>query len=381
MKNHHTSTRSLECFGLAGFLIIAAGCQELADAIHQSGDHHHGGTTPSEEALYVGGNGGTISLFGLNTETGALTARETFPGGTSPSYLAFSPNRKFLYAIDENAGEASSVIAFSIDRSTGHLTPINSVPSGGQGAPHLAVHPSGDWVVATHYSSGEISVLPVRSDGGLGEPRLIDKGPDGACMNAHQAVFDRTGDYLFVPCLGSDYVIQYEFDDGQLSYNEPASVGTPSPRHLAFDPRQTHAYLISEYDSTLTWYDYERRSGRLSNPQVIDSFQTMAGSSAHVVVHPSGDWLYASNRTENSLGLFSIDSAGAPHPVAFETAGIATPRDFSIDQTGKFLILANQDGAQDVFVYAIAPEDGRLTRIGATPVGGNPTFTGAIELP
>jgi 6-phosphogluconolactonase len=380
MKTFRTSARRLSCISLAGFLLLAAGCQELADAL-QHHHHHHGGSTPTEEVLYVGGNGGNINLFGLNAETGALTARETIPAGTAPSYLAFSPDKKFVYAIDENAGDVSSVNAFAIDPSTGHLTLINTVLTGGSGAPHLAVHPSGDWVVATHYSSGEISVMPVRADGGLRDPSLIDKGPDGACMNAHQAVFDRRGDYLFVPCLGSDYLIQYKFDDGALSYNDPASVMTLSPRHLAFDPSETHAYVISEYESSLTWYDYDSDTGTLSNPQIINSYQTTAGASAHVVVHPSGDWLYTSNRMENSLGLFSIDPEGAPHPVAFETDGIDTPRDFSLDPTGKFLILANQNGAQDVFVYRIAPADGRLTRLGVTPVGGNPTFTGAIELP
>jgi 6-phosphogluconolactonase len=339
--------------------------------------HHH---QHHSEALYVSGNGGAIRLFGLNSETGALTARETITAGVSPSYLAFSPDRKFLYAIDENRGAASSVIAFSIDGPTGRLTPINTAPTGGEGAPHLAVHPSGRWLVVTHYSSGEVSVLPIRRDGGVLEPTAIDKGPDGACANAHQAVFDRTGDHLFVPCLGSDYLTQYKFADGQLSYNEPSSVSTPSPRHLAFDPAETHAYVISEYDSTLTWYDYDAKSGTFSNPRVIQSHQTTAGSSAHVVVHPSGDFLYASNREENSLGLFSLDANGAPHPVTFVTEGIATPRDFSIDPSGRFLILANQNGAQDVFVYRIAADSGELTRVGVTPVGGNPTFTGAIDL-
>jgi 6-phosphogluconolactonase len=331
--------------------------------------------------LYVGGNGGTIHSFGLDTTTGALTALETIAAGVSPSYLAFSPNKKFLYAIDENGGETSSVIAFAIDPANGHLTLINVAATGGQGAPHLAVHPSGKWLVATHYTSGEVSVLPIRDDGGVVEPRVIDKGPDGACANAHQAVFDRSGDYLFVPCLGSNYVIQYKFDDGQLSNNEPASVSTPSPRHLAFDPAEAFAYVLSEYDSTLTWYAYDAASGTLSNPQVVNSYQTTAGSSAHVVVHPSGGWLYASNRTENSLGLFSIDPTAAPHPVAFETDGISTPRDFSIDPSGEFLILANQTDAQDVFVYRIASDDGRLTRVAVAPVGDDPTFTGVIALP
>jgi 6-phosphogluconolactonase len=153
------------------------------------------------------------------------------------------------------------------------------------------------------------------------------------------------------------------------------------PRHLALAPDERHAYVLSELDSTLTSFAYDAASGTLSDPQVIDSQEQTKGASAHVVVHPSGRFLYASNRAENSLGLFAIDANGRLAPVAFEREGIETPRDFTVDPTGAYLILANQDGAEDLRVYRIAAEDGRLTFVQTVAVGESPTFVGCVMLP
>jgi 6-phosphogluconolactonase len=339
-------------------------------------------TIPATETVYVSGGGSSISVFSLATDTGSLTARSTTDAGTNPSYLAIAPDKKHLYAVNESDGPSSKILAFAIDPNDGHLTLLNSASSGGNGAPHLAVHPSGKWIAVAHYNSGHTTVLPIRADGGVSEPITLDQGPTPGCKNAHQAIFDSTGTYLLVPCLGSNYVIQYKFADGKLTYNTPATVTVPGgPRHLALDPSEQNAYVLSELESKLTWFKYDKTTGRLTDPQTQSSFKTTAGSSAHIVVHPLGRWLYLSNRTENSLGHFSIDATGKPHPVGFETEMISTPRDFSVDPFCKFLLLANQRGSQNVLVYRIAETDGKLTRVQVVPVGDAPTFTTAITLP
>jgi 6-phosphogluconolactonase len=337
---------------------------------------------PATETLYASGYGTDISVFNLNTTSGALTVQSHASAGSGPSYLAIAPNRRFLYAINENSGDKSQVIAFSIDSSDGHLTQINSANTGGSGSPHLAVHPSGKWLAVAHYTSGETSILPILENGGVADASTVDKGPASGCQKAHQALFDASGNYLFVPCLDSNYVIQFKFSAGNLTFNEPASVMVSGgPRHMALDAQERYAYVLSETESTITSFTYDKATGRLSDPQVINSYQHSKGASAHVLVHPLGKWLYASNRNENSLGLFSIDSAGRPHAVGFETDMISTPRDFSVDALGGLLILANQDGAQNVLVYRIDANDGRLTRVQTAAVGGNPTFAKAIVLP
>jgi 6-phosphogluconolactonase len=349
---------------------------------HDSGTGNDAGVASGKPYLYVSGYGADITRFSLNPDTFAATELGTASGGTSPSYLAISPDKRFLYAINEASSPNSKVVAFSIDASDGHLTKINDAQTGGSGAPHLAVHPSGKWIAVAHYSTGQISILPVHDDGGVGDATVVNKGPSDGCGKAHQAVFDSTGNYLFVPCLDSNYVIQFKFSQGMLNYNTPATVAVSGgPRHLALDPSEHYAFVISELESLLTSFKYDAATGTLSDGQSINSYDQTKGASAHVVVHPSGHWLYVSNRTENSIGLFSIDAGGRPHSVAFTKDMIATPRDFSVDPSGAFLISANQDGAQNVLIFAIDGGNGMLSRVQVVPVGGQPTFTKVLLLP
>ena len=338
-------------------------------------------SAPPSQTLYVSGYGSEIQVFAFDAQTGSLTPQSGVSGGISPSYLAFAPDRRHAYAVNEAEGDDSKVLAFSIAQPSGELTQLDAEATGGSGAPHLAVHPSGKWLAIAHYGSGHTSILPTKADGRLGEVVASNRGPNDDAEKAHQVVFDRSGKYLFVPCLGSDYVIQYKFDAGQLSYNDPPTVAVAGgPRHLAFDPAENYAYVLSEHDSTITSFKYDAASGKLSDPETIPSFERVKGASAHIVVHPSGKWLYVSNRAENSIGRFSIDGRGRPHPVDFETDMIATPRDFSLDPTGVWLISANQTGAENVLVFRIDPDGGRLTRTTVAAVGGQPTFTQALLL-
>jgi 6-phosphogluconolactonase len=333
--------------------------------------------------VYLSGYGDNIHVFQLDLTTGALLARGTANGGDSPSYLAIAPDQRRLYAINE-ASPSSEVVAFAIDGATGALSEINRASSGGEGAPHLAVHPSGKWIAVAHYGSGHTTILPVLANGGVGAPVASERGPSNGCGRAHQAVFDRAGTHLFVPCLQSNYVLQFQFDasDGSLAYNDPPSAAvTGGPRHMVLHPNERYAYVLSETASTITWFDYDAAGGKLSNPQVIDSHESTAGASAHIAVHPSGRFLYASNRTENSLGVFLLDGNGRPTPGSFATEMIATPRDFAIDPSGAFLIAANQQGAQNALVFRIDAQTGALTRVQVVPVGDSPTFVGFAILP
>jgi 6-phosphogluconolactonase len=338
---------------------------------------------PARETVYVSGYGPDIRVLSLDTASAQLSDKSKISGGMSPSYLAFSPDKRFLYAVNEAGAPADSkVLAFSVDASDGHLTALNSAVTGGTGAPHLAVHPSGRFLAVAHYNSGEVVIIPIGTDGSLGTAGPLNKGPNNSCQNAHQAVFDRTGDHLLVPCLGSNFVMQFKFDAGTLSYNDPATVPVEGgPRHLALSPDEKRAYVLSEHASTITTFKYDAASGKLSEPTTVNSYKQQAGSSAHILVHSSGKFLYVSNRQENSLGRFLLDGTGLPQSPSFVTDMIATPRDFSIDPTGSFLLLANQAGTQDVQVFRIDTQSGELTRSQSLALGGSPTFTGALVLP
>jgi 6-phosphogluconolactonase len=331
--------------------------------------------------VYVSGNGPNISMFSLDVAAGTLTSKGSIAAGSEATYLAISADRKYLYAVNETS--PSRVLAFSIDEDGG-LTEINGQDTGGNGAPHLAVHPSGKFVVVSHYGSGHVTVLPVRDDGGVGAVVASSRGPNDGCQKAHQIVFDTSGDHLFVPCLGSNYVMQFTFPaNGMLALNTPATAAVEGgPRHMALHPTAPFAYVLSELNSTVTRMAYDRANGRLSEPTSIPSYDTAAGSSAHLVIHPSGRFLYASNRSENSIGLFALDgTTGAASPVAFEKAMVSTPRDFAVDPSGQLLISANQGGQGDLLVFRIASADGKLTRLSSVAVGNRPSFVGIITLP
>jgi 6-phosphogluconolactonase len=346
-----------------------------------SGAGTGGGAPAGATVVYVSGSAPDISIFSLDVERAALEELETVPAGDNPSYLAVSDDRRYLYAANERS--MSRVVAFEIDASDGGLREINRQDTLGNGAAHLAVHPSGDWVVVPHYNSGETVVLPVRDDGGISAVSATQRGPSGEpCENAHQAVFDSTGAHLFVPCLGSNYVLQMRFEQGELVLATPPTVAVPGgPRHLALHPTLPFAYVLSELASTVTRLAYAREQGLLSEPISISSVESRPGSSAHIVVHPNGKFLYVSNRTENSLGLFSIDANdGQLTPVAFESGMISTPRDFTLDPSGGLLLSANQ-GTDQLLVFRIAASDGRLTRESTVEVGARPSYVGVVTLP
>jgi 6-phosphogluconolactonase len=332
--------------------------------------------------VYATGSDPAIHVFALDVTTGTLTSKGTTQAGNATTYLAISRDRKHLYALHET--NPSRVVAFTIDPDDGSLTQINQQETSGNGAPHLAVHPNGKFVVVSHYGSGHVTVMSVRDDGGIGGTVATSRGPDDGCQKAHQAVFDATGDHLFVPCLGSNYVLQFTFPaNGMIALNTPPTAAVEGgPRHLALHPTAAYAYVLSELNSTLTRFSYDRTNGRLADPAAIPSYDTTSGASAHVVIHPSGRFLYASNRAENSIGVFSLDATtGAASPVMFEKGMISTPRDFDVDPSGQLLISANQEGQQDLLVFRIAETDGKLTRLRNVKAGSRPSYVGIVNLP
>ena len=340
------------------------------------------GTTPLAAAayyVYVSGENPTVTTLRLDPESGGLTRVGTASAGTVPSYLAFAPSKKFLYAVDEI--DQSRVIAFAVDGGRGTLREINREATGGAGAPHLTVDPSGKWVVVAHYDSNSVTVHTVRPDGGIG--RAVDTQKPGAA--AHQAVFDGSGKFVLVPCLGSNLVAQYRFQGGRLVPNDPPSVAVPGgPRHMALDPKERFAYVLSELENAVTSFHYDRATGRLSDPQRLPTIAPggKKQETAHAVVHPSGKFLYVSNGNDNSIVRFVIDGAtGRLSQPSYERTAIRFPRDFTIDPTGRYLIVANRDSASLV-TFRIDGATGKLEKVGpAVSVPAKPEFVGVLALP
>jgi 6-phosphogluconolactonase len=388
MQNRMSTTQ----YGLCtAALLLSAACRVPPTVIDEE--------VPDTEIVYVSTNTGPIHVYTLDTASGQLSETSQVDGGVNPTYLAFSPNKRFAFAINEANPPDSKLWSFAIDQTNGALSPIDSVDTGAIGSPHIAVHPSGRWVVVAHYgresdewTGGQTNSIPVARDGTLGEPSASLTGPaDNPCVNAHQVNFVGRGDHVLVPCLGSDSIVQYNFDRGVLGLNDPPEVKVAAesgPRHLALSPDQRHAYLLTEFGGTIVYYNLDAARGLLEEVGTVQSTsQPVAeggiGWSAHILVHPSGKFLYVSNRlentergTENSLGVFTLDEDGVPSVVedGFVFEDVNTARDFHIDPSGHFLISVNQEGDYSVLVFRIDQETGKLTRTQRLPLEDQPAF-------
>jgi 6-phosphogluconolactonase len=356
-------------------VVSVSACAALSCAgAYQSSVPHNG--APEWGYLYVSGAHPTISIFKLNLVDGTATKVGAATAGTVPSYLAFAPNRKYLYAIDEV--DQSRIFAFIVDPASGTLREINEQMTGGAGAPHLAVHPSGRWLVVAHYDSSIVTVHPLAPEGAVG--KAVDTRQPG--KSAHQAVFASGGRFVFIPCLGSNLVAQYRFEDGKLVPNDPPFVTVRGgPRHMAFDPHERFAYVLGELENVITSFRYDAGRGTLSDPQTLPTIEP-GGSreeTAHVAVHPSGRFLYVSNGNDNSIAIFSIDEGtGRLQKLGYERGMIGFPRDFTIDPRGAHLIVANRDLAS-VVIFRIDPASGMLSRVGRPiPVPVSPQFVGVL---
>ncbi|HEX3345917.1 MAG TPA: lactonase family protein, partial [Polyangiaceae bacterium] len=295
-------------------------------------------SAPARLVAYASGYAPDITQYTVDPQTGALGAPSSMLAafGTAPSFLAVDAEARHLYAVDEST--PGQVGAYAIDPSTGALTFQNAVASGGDGPPYVGV--DGPWVFVANYTSGTVAVLPVKSDGSLGT--AVDTESPG--MLAHMIVADPTGHFVFVPCKGSDYVAQYRFDaaTGKLTPNAVPTMPTAKgagPRHLAFHPSGSVAYLIDETASTMSRLALDVAHGTLSIVQTVSTLPvgfTGTNTAAEVHVHLSGRWLFGSNRGDDSIVVFAVDpgTGKLTHKGHTKTGG-AHPRDFTLDPTGR----------------------------------------------
>lgn len=343
-------------------------------------------STVSAESLYVylgTYTSGTRSGQGifrsvLDLETGKLSDAVLAAEAKSPSFIEIHPGGRFLYAVSESGGDGS-VGAYAIDPDTGNLRLLNQQPSGGSGPCHVSVDRMGRNVLVTNYGSGSASVIPIRPDGSLAEPTGFVQH-EGSSVNperqkgphAHSINVSPDNRFAYVADLGIDKIMIYRLDAqaGTIVPSSPPFAQLKpgaGPRHFAFHPGGNSAYVINELDCTITAFAYDSTSGALTEVQTVPTLpEGFAGRStcAEIRVHPSGRFLYGSNRGHDSIGVYRIDAAAKPLTfVEHETAGIKTPRNFNIDPTGAFCLVANQ-GSDSVVVFRVNPETGALEPTG-----------------
>lgn len=341
--------------------------------------------------------GRLLAFFGTYTNSGkskgiysfewdparkTLTPLAVTEGIRNPSFLAIHPSGKFLYAVSEVAdsqGRSSGgVVALAIDPASGRLTVLNQQSSEGAGPCHVCVDRTGRVLLVANYNSGSVASLPILPDGRLAkaasaiqhrgssvDPRR-QTGP-----HAHSINVSLDNRFALVADLGLDQVLVYRLnpDTATLTPHDPPFVRTPpggGPRHLAFHPSGKWVYVCNEMLSSVTVFAFDTVAGKLEALQTIDTLpEPVAGNStAEILVHPNGHFVYCSNRGHDSLAIFAVDPAsGLLRAVGHQSTLGRTPRNFGLVPDGSLLIACNQ-ATDNVVVFQVAPETGKLTPLG-----------------
>ncbi|MBC8373015.1 MAG: lactonase family protein [Planctomycetes bacterium] len=369
-----STNRSAACLAALGVCLTVctlAGCAEPTMRVYL-GTY----TRTGSKGIYV---------CELNPASGALTEPRLAAATDNPTFLAIHPSGRFLYAAGGAAridGKPTGLVtAFAMDKTTGKLTQLNRQSSGGRGPCHVVVDAKGRHALAANYSSGSVASLPIAPDGKL-RPAASVIQHTGSSVNkrrqggphAHSINLDRANRFAVAADLGADKLFVYQFapTTGTLKPHAPPAVKLApgaGPRHFAFHPNGQFAYVINELDSTVTAFAFDAKKGTLAK---LDTVSTLppdfkdSNSTAEVQVHPSGKFLYGSNRGHDSLAIFAIDSkSGKLTPVGHQPTGGRTPRNFGIDPTGRFILAANQN-SNNVVVFRVDQATGRLK-----PTGGS----------
>lgn len=330
-----------------------------------------------------------IYLSRFDAATGELLDPELAAEMENPSFLAIHPNRKFLYAVSEVDAPAL-VSAFAIDPASGALTLLNSAEPNGSAPCDLEVDATGRMLAVANYTSGSTSTFQIGADGKLSELTMLIEH-EGSSVNekrqqgphAHSVDFSPDNRFCIVSDLGTDKVMVYKADPaaGKLTAHEPPSAGVEpgsGPRHFAFHPSGEYAYVINELASTITAFRWNAEAGTLSPIQTISTLPDgydQPTTTAEIMAHPSGKYVYGSNRGHDSIAVFQVDpGTGELSLVEIAKSGGETPRNFAIAPNGRYLLAAHQK-SDNIVVFELDEATGKIT-----PTGREIRVDGAVCL-
>jgi 6-phosphogluconolactonase len=388
-------------FLLSGFFVVmfsmqtANGAQATEESATNADLTHQ---TLAYIGTYTGGKSQGIYVFRLETQNPeAAQDVSLVPLGLavetpSPAFLEIDAKRRLVFAVNEtgefNGQPTGGVSAFSVDSATGKLKLLNQQSSMGSGPCHLVLDRAGRYVFVANYGSGSVAVLPIGADGRLGEVTDFVQHK-GKSINpqrqegphAHCVTLDPANRFLFVCDLGLDKVMIYRFDaqKGKLTPNEPAFASIApgaGPRHMVFRPDGRFAYVVNELNSTITAFAYDASAGALQELQTVSTLPAdFAGSNtcAEIAIHPSGKYVYASNRGHDSVALFRADGdKGTLTYVVAQSTGGKTPRHFGIHPAGTYLAIANQN-SNTLLLCRVDETNGRLKPSGVLAEAPTPS--------
>lgn len=324
-----------------------------------------------------------ITVYRVDQGSGVLERIQIVGELINPSYLTLSRDGERLYAVH---GDEMEVSSFIIDKAAGTLRFLNCQSTRGKNPVHLALDPSGRYLIVTNHIGSTLAVLPVKTDGSLDEvSQLVElSGPIGPHRieqkqaKPHFNAFDPSGRFVVVPDKGLDRVFSFRFEGGKLTPAAAPFVATregSGPRHLAFHPRQPFAYVINELDSTVTTYRYDRDTGGLQPVQILSSLpSTFTGNSraSGIAIDSIGRNVYVSNRGHDSIAVFRVDPVTGL--LGFSGADLTqgkTPRFFTLTPGGRTLFALNED-SDTIVAMRVDDSTGHLAPIQPPVQCGSP---------
>jgi len=319
----------------------------------------------------------------LDINSSSIEILDSTNGIKNPSFLALSPMGKYLYAVSEvddfTDDTTGGVFAFQTDPENDSLSLINSVQSGGAHPCQLSVHPSGRNLYVANYTGGNISSIPISSSGELLSDiqtmQHLDFRPDTTRQSeahAHSVNLTSNGQFLFACDLGIDKIIRYSIDpqDNSLEFSEPNAIRMApgsGPRHMTFSNDERLAFIINELNSTITICSIDPEAGAivpLLSTSTLPEDYLGESYCADIHMHPTKPIVYASNRGHNSIAVFELDSDSAMlNAIQYQDTKGDWPRNFAIDPTGRFLVVANQK-SDNIVVFRIDQITGMLEETG-----------------
>ena len=327
--------------------------------------------------------GDGIRVFAVDAEGSNWTPLQRVGDLVNPSFLAFDPRREALYTVH---GDGSTVTSFAVDPHSGALSRLNTQSTGGTNPAHLALDPTGRYLLVANYASGSVAVLPIENGGTIAPLQSLTELPGEAgphrveqkSSHPHEVAFDPTGRFVVVPDKGLDRIFTFRFDAREGLLRPEANVKTregAGPRHIVFAPGKPFAYVVDELASTVAAYGWDGLAGRLQPMQVLPSIPasfTGDNRAAEILISPDGRFVFVSNRGHDSVGSFAVDgTSGLLTPTFWQGTSGQGPRFMTLDPFGRHLYVANE--LTDTIVQlAVDPADGHLSPTGLKIDTGSP---------
>lgn len=308
----------------------------------------------------------------MTPETGEIAPVSTIKAGEDPSFLAIDQKNSTVYVVNEIAD--GLVRAYDFDPSTGELSHLNTIRTGLADPCYCSVHPTMDALLVSHFNGAAISVLPIDNQGRLDDPTCIINH-SGSSVNPdrqqqahpHSVVPGPDPQFVYVPDLGTDEVVIYRLSSTAEELDRIGEVELPAgagPRHIEFHPTREFAYLTNELHSTVTVFKWNTDSGDLTKIQDVQTIpHRVSNTSADIHIHPSGDFVYGSNRGHNSIAVYRRLENGKLESIEYQSTRGTCPRNFALNPTGEYLYAENQT-SDTVVVFTVELSTGSLSPTG-----------------